>query len=62
MAHRASIGIVVSPIESLCEVTIFDLFLAHNRGTYMGLYVFILFRSKILAPLIQDGESSLVMK
>lgn len=51
MAHRALIGIVVSPIESLCEVTIFDLFFAHNRGTYMGLYVFILFGSNFLAPL-----------
>ncbi|KAK2037950.1 MFS general substrate transporter [Colletotrichum somersetense] len=51
-AHRVLIGIIVSPIESLCEVTVFDLFFAHNRGTYMGLYVFILFGSNFLAPLI----------
>jgi MFS family permease len=51
-AHRVLIGIVVSPIESLCEVTVFDLFFAHNRGTYMGLYVFILFGSNFLAPLV----------
>jgi MFS family permease len=51
-AHRILIGIVVSPIESLCEVTVFDLFFAHNRGTYMGLYVFILFGSNFLAPLV----------
>ncbi|KAL6912519.1 hypothetical protein FSST1_010279 [Fusarium sambucinum] len=38
-AHRVLIGIIVSPIESLCEATVFDLFFAHNRGTYMGLYV-----------------------
>ncbi|KXJ88410.1 major facilitator superfamily protein [Microdochium bolleyi] len=50
-AHRVLIGIIVSPIESLCEVTIFDLFFAHNRGTYMGLYVFVLFGSNFLAPL-----------
>ncbi|KAJ5585110.1 uncharacterized protein N7459_004910 [Penicillium hispanicum] len=50
--HRALIGIIVSPIESLCEVTVFDLFFAHNRGTYMGLYVFILFGSNFLAPLV----------
>lgn len=52
IAHRAIIGIVVSPIESLCEVTVFDLFFAHNRGTYMGVYVFVLFGSNFLAPLI----------
>ncbi|RMZ92186.1 hypothetical protein DV736_g567, partial [Chaetothyriales sp. CBS 134916] len=52
VGHRTLIGIIVSPIESLCEVTVFDLFFAHNRGTYMGLYVFILFGSNFLAPLV----------
>ncbi|GAB7335700.1 hypothetical protein MBLNU13_g08006t1 [Cladosporium sp. NU13] len=52
MAHRILIGIIASPIESLCEVTVFDLYFAHNRGTYMGLYVFILFGSNFLAPLV----------
>ncbi|KAG9656296.1 MFS general substrate transporter, partial [Aureobasidium melanogenum] len=51
-AHRVLVGIVVSPIESLCEVTVFDLFFAHNRGTYMGIYVFTLFGSNFLAPLV----------
>jgi MFS family permease len=51
-AHRILIGIVVSPIESLCEVTVFDLFFAHNRGTFMGLYVMTLFGSNFLAPLV----------
>ena len=51
-AHRVLIGIVVSPIESLSEVTCFDLFFAHNRGTYMGIYVFVLFGSNFLAPLV----------
>ncbi|RDL39322.1 Uncharacterized protein BP5553_03662 [Venustampulla echinocandica] len=51
IAHRVLIGIIVSPIESVCEVTVFDLFFAHNRGTYMGLYVFILFGSNFTAPL-----------
>lgn len=50
--HRVLIGIIVSPIESLCEVTVFDLFFAHDRGTYMGLYVFVLFGSNFLAPLV----------
>ncbi|KAL8386974.1 hypothetical protein RB595_010253 [Gaeumannomyces hyphopodioides] len=52
MAHRILIGVIVSPIESLCEVTVFDMYFAHNRGTYMGLYVFILFGSNFLAPLV----------
>ncbi|KAI6464532.1 hypothetical protein MCOR17_005307 [Pyricularia oryzae] len=52
MSHRILIGIIVSPIESLCEVTVFDLFFAHNRGTHMGLYVFTLFGSNFLAPLV----------
>lgn len=51
-AHRIVIGIIVSPIESLPEVTVFDIFFAHNRGTYMGLYVFVLFGSNFLAPLV----------
>jgi MFS family permease len=51
-AHRILIGIIVSPIESLCEVTVFDLFFAHNRGTFMGLYVLTLFGSNFLAPLV----------
>lgn len=51
-AHRILIGVVVAPIESLPEVTVFDIFFAHNRGTYMGLYVFVLFGSTFVAPLI----------
>jgi MFS family permease len=51
-AHRVLLGIVVSPIESLCEVTVLDLYFAHNRGRYMGLYVFILFGINFLAPLV----------
>jgi MFS family permease len=52
IAHRVLIGFIVSPIESLCEVTVYDLFFAHNRGTFMGLYVFVLFGSNFLAPLV----------
>jgi MFS family permease len=52
VAHRVLIGIIASPIESLCEVTIFDLYFAHNRGTYMALYVSVLFGSNFLAPLV----------
>ncbi|RFU28631.1 hypothetical protein B7463_g7711, partial [Scytalidium lignicola] len=49
-AHRIILGIVASPIESLPEVTVPDLFFAHDRGTYMGIYAFLLFGSNFLAP------------
>lgn len=50
-AHRILIGIAVSPIESLPEVTVFDLFFAHERGGFMSLYILVLFGSNFIAPL-----------
>ncbi|KAI7166494.1 MFS general substrate transporter, partial [Hortaea werneckii] len=51
-AHRTLIGLIGAPIESLPEMSIPDLFFAHERGTYMGMYVFTLFGSNFIAPLI----------
>ncbi|RMY23093.1 hypothetical protein D0867_02274 [Hortaea werneckii] len=51
-AHRILIGLIGAPIESLPEMSIPDLFFAHERGTYMGMYVFTLFGSNFIAPLI----------
>lgn len=51
-AHRILLGIFASPIESLPEVSIPDVFFAHDRGSWMGLYVFVLFGSNFIAPLI----------
>jgi MFS family permease len=51
-AHRILLGCVVSPIESLPAVSIPDLFFAHERGTWMGIYVFFLFGSNFTAPLV----------
>lgn len=51
-AHRILIGFVVAPVESLPELSVPDLFFAHERGNYMGLYTFILFGSNALAPLL----------
>lgn len=51
-ASRILIGIMLSPIESLPEVSVPDIFFAHNRGAWMGLYVFILFGSNFLGPLV----------
>ncbi|KAF5610096.1 major Facilitator Superfamily [Fusarium subglutinans] len=51
-AHRILLGFFVSPIESLPEVSIPDIFFAHERGTWMSLYVFVLFGSNFLAPVV----------
>ncbi|KAK7211639.1 hypothetical protein V2G26_018817 [Clonostachys chloroleuca] len=51
-AHRTLLGIFVAPIESLPEVSIPDVFFAHERGSWMALYVFVLFGSNFLAPLV----------
>ncbi|KAK4225955.1 putative transporter [Podospora fimiseda] len=50
--HRILGGFICSPIEALPEVSIPDIFFAHERGAFMGLYVFSLFGSNFLAPLI----------
>lgn len=58
-AHRILIGIFAAPVESLPEVSVPDLFFAHERGTYMSLFAFVLCCSNFLAPLcagfINDG-------
>lgn len=58
-AHRILLGIVCSPVESLPEVSVPDVFFAHERGKYMAYYTFILFGSNFLAPFfsgfIADG-------
>lgn len=49
-AHRILLGIACCPVESLPEVSVPDLFFAHERGKYMALYAFVLFGSNFLAP------------
>ncbi|KAH6661539.1 major facilitator superfamily protein, partial [Plectosphaerella plurivora] len=50
--QRALLGFVCGPIESQPEVTVFDLYYAHNRGSYMGAYIWVLFASTNIAPLM----------
>lgn len=45
-------GFVGAPIESLCEISITDIYFTHERGTYMGLYAFMLAGSNFLAPVL----------
>lgn len=53
-------GAVGAPVESLCEISITDIYFAHERGSYMGLYAFMLAGSNFLAPIlagfINDGQ------
>lgn len=51
-AHRILAGFFGAPIEALPEISIPDIFFAHDRGAWMSLYVFSLFGSNFLAPLI----------
>ncbi|KAJ4367292.1 hypothetical protein N0V83_006873 [Neocucurbitaria cava] len=51
-AHRIILGIFAAPIESLPEVSVPDLFFAHNRGAYMGIYAFLLFGGNFFAPIL----------
>lgn len=48
--HRILLGILASPVESLPEVSIPDIFFAHERGTYMAIYATFIFGSNFLAP------------
>lgn len=45
-------GFVQAPIESLCEVTISDVFFEHERGRWIGLYAFVLMFSNYIAPVV----------
>merc|ERR1711939_190853 len=42
-ANRVLIGFFYGPIETLIEVCISDIFLAHDRGFWIGMYCWILF-------------------
>lgn len=45
-------GFFASPIEALPEVSVSDVFFAHERGTFMGVYAFTLAGSNFFAPII----------
>jgi MFS family permease len=52
IAHRRLIGFFGVPIEALCEISVADIFFAHERGTFMGMYMFFLLNSNFLATII----------
>ncbi|EGX88308.1 MFS transporter [Cordyceps militaris CM01] len=59
IARNIVMGFLASPIESLPETSITDIYFAHERGTYMGWYALMLAGSNYLAPVlcgfISDG-------
>ncbi|EXJ94818.1 hypothetical protein A1O1_03216 [Capronia coronata CBS 617.96] len=60
IANKVLQGLVGAPIESLCEITISDVFFAHERGTYMGVYALFIaganFAAPIMSGFINDGQ------
>ncbi|EXJ88082.1 hypothetical protein A1O1_05010 [Capronia coronata CBS 617.96] len=60
IANKILQGFVGSPIESLCEISVADLYFTHERAKYMAMYAFSLTSSNILAPIfagfIYDGQ------
>ncbi|QIX00143.1 hypothetical protein AMS68_005660 [Peltaster fructicola] len=50
IARNIVAGFLCSPIEALPEVSVADLFFAHERGTYMSIYAFTLVGSNYFAP------------
>ncbi|KAL3459903.1 major facilitator superfamily domain-containing protein [Aspergillus heterothallicus] len=51
-AHRMILGMLCSSVEVLPELSVQDLFFAHERGHYIALYAFVLFGSNFIAPLL----------
>ncbi|TFA98379.1 hypothetical protein CCMA1212_009875 [Trichoderma ghanense] len=52
IARNVVAGFVAAPIEALPETSITDIYFAHERGTYMGWYAWILATSNYFAPVI----------
>ncbi|CAN6602167.1 protein Hol1p [Trichomonascus vanleenenianus] len=51
-ACRCLFGLMVAPVELLPQVCISELFFAHERGAYGGIYMLCLATSNFIAPLI----------
>lgn len=51
-AARVLYGFMVAPVEVLPEISVPDIFFAHERGAYIGYYSMVLNASNFIAPLI----------
>ena len=45
-------GFFAAPVDALPEISVSDVFFSHERGTYMGVYAFVLAGSNFFAPII----------
>ncbi|MCJ1246101.1 hypothetical protein MMC30_003305 [Trapelia coarctata] len=52
IANKILQGFFGAPIESLCEISVTDIYFQHERGTYIGVYAFLLGGSNFFAPII----------
>ncbi|KAF2737874.1 MFS general substrate transporter [Polyplosphaeria fusca] len=52
IASKIVQGFVGAPIESLCEISVTDIYFTHERGRYLGLYALLLAGSNFFAPVI----------
>jgi MFS family permease len=52
IANKIIQGFVGAPIESLCEISVTDIYFTHERGRYIGLYALLLAGSNFFAPII----------
>lgn len=60
IANKILQGVFGAPIESLCEISITDIYFTHERGQYMAIYALFLagsnFSAPIIAGFITDGQ------
>ncbi|OQU99867.1 hypothetical protein CLAIMM_05440 [Cladophialophora immunda] len=60
IANKILQGFFGAPIESLCEISVSDIYFTHERGTYIGVYALFLAGSNFFAPVISgfinDGQ------
>lgn len=60
IANKIVQGFVGAPIESLCEISVTDIYFTHERGRYLALYGLLLAGSSFFAPIIAgfiaDGQ------
>jgi len=52
IANKILQGFFGAPIESLCEITVTDVYFTHERGFYMAIYGLFLAGSNFFAPII----------
>lgn len=60
IANKILQGFFGAPIESLCEISVTDIYFTHERGRYMAIYALFLAGSNFFAPIIAgfiaDGQ------